>query len=250
MTLLSVENLALTRRGEAVLQPLNFKLQAGEFVGLLGPNGAGKTTLLRALQGLLPHQGRSSLTELPPQERARQAAFLPQSRDVAWPMAVRDLVGLGRIPWGGRDPLQDARAVQAALERLGLQDLALRRADALSGGELARVLIARLVAQGTPLLLADEPGASLDPARQIETMALFADLAREGQGVLASLHDLSLAARYCSRVIVLDQGRLVADGPPDVVLRDDLLAEVFGLQVWRGASDSGAPLLMPLASLR
>lgn len=246
MTVLTVEQLSLTRQGQRVLSDISFSLREGEFLGLLGPNGAGKTTLLRAIQGLLPHEGRSSLAELSAAERARRAAFLPQAREVAWPMAVRDLVALGRLPWTGAAQREDHRAVAAALARMGLESLAARPADRLSGGELARALIARLLAQETPLLLADEPGASLDPARQISTMELFADLAREGRAVVASVHDLGLAARYCTRVLVLDEGRLVADGPPAEVLSDALLAEVFGLRVWR-AEAGGRPLLTPVA---
>lgn len=246
MTALVVDRLSLSRQGDSVLSDISFTVGEGEFLGLLGPNGAGKTTLLRAIQGLLPHEGQSSLAQLPAAERARTAAFLPQAREVAWPMAVRDLVALGRLPWTGAGRGEDHRAVAEALARMGLESLADRPADRLSGGELARALIARLLAQQTPLLLADEPGASLDPARQIATMQVFADLAREGRAVVASVHDLGLAARYCSRVLVLHEGRLVAEGPPAGVLSDELLAGVFGLKVWRGEA-GGLPLLAPVA---
>ncbi|RRH72624.1 ABC transporter ATP-binding protein [Falsigemmobacter faecalis] len=246
MTALEVEALSLTRQGERVLSDISFTLRPGEFLGLLGPNGAGKTTLLRALQGLLPHEGRSSLAQISAEARARRAAFLPQARDLAWPMAVRDLVALGRLPWTGAARSDDHRAVAAALTRMELEALADRPADRLSGGELARALIARLLAQETPLLLADEPGAGLDPARQISTMQVFADLAREGRAVVASVHDLGLAARFCTRVLVLQEGRLVADGPPAEVLSDSLLDQVFGLRVWRGEA-GGLPLLAPIA---
>ena len=177
MTLLDASGLTVRRGGRAVLRDVALSVGAGECVALLGPNGAGKTTLLRALLGLVPFEGRSSLAGLAPLERARRAAWLPQTREIAWPVPVRDLVALGRHPHSRGGPAGSA-AVDAALTRLGLQGLADRPATALSGGEQARVLLARALAQETPLILADEPVAGLDPARQIEAMATLAALAR------------------------------------------------------------------------
>lgn len=242
--MLQVSDLGVARGGAKVMQNISFDVQAGEFIGLIGPNGAGKTTLLRALQGLLAHQGHSSLARMPAAARARAAAFLPQQREVAWPVSVETLVALGRSPHGAGDSAADRAVVAAALARMGLQAAAGRNVRTLSGGELARVLIARALAQDTPLLLADEPAAGLDPAQQLRMMALFRDLAAEGRSVIASIHDLGLAMRFCSRVLVLEAGRLVADGPPTEVLTPELLAQVFGLRMRRLDTPEG-PVLWP-----
>jgi len=228
---LALQNLSVTRQnGRETLRDVSLELGPGEFVGLIGPNGAGKTTLLRAALGLLPATGHSSLADLAPHARAREAAFLPQAREIAWDLTVETLVALGHNPYlapGRRPSAEDAAACERALGEMGLEGFAQRRATRLSGGEQARALIARALAQETPYLLADEPTAGLDPAAQIATMQLFARLAREGRGIVAALHDLSLAGRHCTRLIVLDAGRIAADGPPAEVLTAELLAEVF-----------------------
>jgi iron complex transport system ATP-binding protein len=233
MTLLSVQSLTV-RRGECpVVDAASFRIEKGECVGLIGPNGAGKTSLLRGALGLLPFEGTSSLAALPPKQRAAQAAWLPQTREIAWPMSVERIVALGRLPYlprGARLTPTDQRAVDAALARMGLQNFRTRLATALSGGEQARVLIARTLAQDTPLLMADEPIAGLDPAAQIATLQVFETLAQEGRAVFTSLHDLSLAARFCTRLIMMGAGRIIADGPPRDVLTPDRLAEVFRLR--------------------
>jgi iron complex transport system ATP-binding protein len=217
------------RRGQCpVVDGVTLTVSAGEFVGLIGPNGAGKTTLLRAALGLLRHEGDSSLVALAPGPRARAVAFLPQGREIAWPVSVADLVALGRGPHlAGGLMAQDRAAVDRALERMGLSDFRDRTATALSGGEQARVLIARALAQETPLLLADEPVAGLDPQAQLRCMQVFAGLASERRAVVAAIHDLGLAARYCTRLVLMDRGRVVADGPPRAVLSPDNLAKVF-----------------------
>lgn len=243
--MLSLRSLSVSRGRSKVLQDISFGVQGHEFIGLIGPNGAGKTTLLRALQGLLPHQGESSLAKLAPFARARHAAFLPQAREIAWPVSVETLVQLGRAPHGTGETPADRRAVAEALARVGLSHAAGRNARSLSGGELARALIARALAQDTPLLLADEPAAGLDPEHQLRMMALFRDLAAQGKSVIASVHDLGLAARFCTRVLVLGEGRLLADGPPEVVMTDDLLARVFGLRVHHIETPEGR-FLLPL----
>ncbi len=240
MSLMSLENLSVRRAGEVVLAPLSLRLEPGECVGLVGPNGAGKTTLMRAALGLIGASGTSALAALSPAARAARAAWLPQAREIVWPVSVAHLVGLGAA---ARGRPETHPSVAAALARLDLAPLATRQANALSGGEQARVLLARALAQDTPLILADEPLAGLDPAQAIRTMGLLAALAAEGRGVLASLHDLSLAARFCTRLIVLHRGRLVADGAPAAVLTDALLAEVFGIRCTRVATPEGLMLL-------
>lgn len=232
MTLLSLDRLTVARGACPVVEDVTLTIAPGELVGLIGPNGAGKTTLMRGALGLLPATGASSLAALPPAARGKQAAWLPQAREIAWPVSVETVVALGRIPYlpaGTRLSPVDAAAVEAALERMDLTAMRDRAATQLSGGEQARVLIARTLAQETPLILADEPVAGLDPAHQITTMEVFAGLAREGRAVLVSLHDLGLAARHCTRLLMLHRGRLAADGPPGKVLTPENLRTVFGI---------------------
>ncbi|WP_151718313.1 ABC transporter ATP-binding protein [Gemmobacter serpentinus] len=241
---LRLTDLTVPRGARLVLDGISLAVAPGEFVGLLGRNGAGKTTLLRAALGLIPFRGHSSLAALSSDARARQVAWLPQAREIAWALPVADVVALGRLAHRDRDPV----AVEAALTRMGLQALRDRTATALSGGEQARVLIARALAQDTPLLLADEPVAGLDPAQQINTMQTFRALAAEGRSVVASLHDLGLAARHCTRLVALAGGRVVADGPPAEVLRPGIMAEVFGVEGAYLDTPDG-PLFQPLRSL-
>ncbi|MBL4918496.1 ABC transporter ATP-binding protein [Szabonella alba] len=248
MTLLSVRGLSVTRRGRPVLQDISLTVAAGEVVGLIGANGAGKTTLLRAMLGLLSHRGQSSLAEMPARDRGRHAAWMPQAREIAWPVTVETLVALGRIPHltaGQRLSETDRAAVDRAIARMGLDPFRQRNATNLSGGEQARVLIARVLAQETPLLLADEPVAGLDPAHQISTMHSFTALAAEGRGVVVSLHDLGLALRHCTRLVMLEGGRISADGPPLSVLTPARLRTGFGISAWIGETAQG-PVLQPL----
>jgi iron complex transport system ATP-binding protein len=239
------------RRGQCpVVDDVTLTVDPGECVGLIGPNGAGKTSLLRAALGLLPHAGESSLSRLTPVARAQAAAFLPQGRDIAWPVDVETLVGLGRGPHlAGGMTEADRAAVTRALHRMGLEGFRTRTATALSGGEQARVLIARALAQDTPLLLADEPVAGLDPEAQIRTMQVFADLAAEGRAVVASIHDLGLAARHCTRLVLLSRGRVVADGPPRAVLSAENLSTVFGVRGFHAETPDG-PVFQPLGVTR
>lgn len=249
MSLLALDQLTVTRGQCPVVDSVSLTVESGECVGLIGPNGAGKTTLLRAALGLLPHRGRSSLATLSARDRARAAAWLPQSREIAWPVTVETLVALGRLPHDSRAGRVQARAVETALDRMELAAFRHRKATELSGGEQARVLIARALAQDAPLLLADEPVAGLDPASQIFTLQVFEALASEGHAVLVSLHDLTLAARHCTRLVLLDRGRVAADGPPLEVLTEARLAEVFHLRGHMLETPHG-PLLQPLDVLR
>lgn len=242
---LELTGIGVTRNGNKVLTGVDLHINAGEFVGLLGPNGAGKTTLLRAALGLLPADGRSSLAAMPEQARARTAAFMAQGRQIAWPMPVESLVALGRIAHPGAARATDRSAIDRAISALHLEALRHRPATDLSGGEQARVLIARALAQETPMLIADEPIAGLDPAAQISVMRLFRDIAGQGKLVLASLHDLGLAARFCSRLVMLHKGRIAADGAPGEVLTDRNIARVFGISAHLSRGPDGL-LFQPL----
>lgn len=243
MTLLDLSGLTVSSGGRNILDAVDLAIGEGEFVGLIGPNGAGKTTLLRAAQGLLPATGHSSLASLPLHERARKVAFMPQGRDIAWPVAVERVVSLGRVAHGRGDVGHPA--VSSAISALQLEGLRHRPATSLSGGEQARVLIARALAQETPLLIADEPVAGLDPAAQIAVMRIFSGIAAQGRSVLASLHDLGHAVRYCTRLILLHEGRVMADGVPADVLCAGNLAGAFGITAYFGHTTDG-PIFQPV----
>ena len=251
MTCLSVSDLSVELRGRPVLSGVSFEIGAHEIIGLIGANGAGKTTLMRAALGLIPHSGESSLVKMTPRARGQAAAWMPQAREIAWPVSVEALVTLGRTPHlapgqGPRD--EDRAAVERALAEMNLAAFRNRTATRLSGGEQARVLLARAMAQETPLLMADEPIAGLDPAHQISTMQSFKRLANAGRSVLVSLHDLGLAARHCTRLIVLGGGRVVADGAPGDVLTPALIRDTFGITAWYEQTPQG-PVFQPLEVL-
>ncbi|WP_084863240.1 ABC transporter ATP-binding protein [Salibaculum halophilum] len=248
MTLLRVSGLSIHRGKHAILRDVAFTVGPGELIGLIGANGAGKTTLLRAVLGLLPATGHSSLAALPQRDRAKRAAWMPQTREVAWPVSVERLITLGRLPHLGAGQAMrpaDRAAIDSAIADMGLEAFRHRTATDLSGGELARVLIARTLAQDTPLVMADEPIAGLDPAHQIQTMRLFAGLAGAGRSAMVSIHDLGLAARHCTRLILLGGGRLVADGAPGDVLTPDNLTDHFNITAHFAQTEAG-PIFQPL----
>jgi len=234
---LTVSGLNVRLGDREVLHDVALDLEPGQVIGLIGPNGAGKSTLLRAMLGLIAATGQvaiggTDLRSMGRFHRARRLSFLPQERDVAWPVSVEALVFLGRAPHvssGARSSDEDRAAVDRAIAVMDLEELRHRSALELSGGERARALIARALAQETPCLLADEPTAGLDPAHQISLMATFSKLAADGRLVIASLHDLGLASQWCGRLILLHDGRVAADGPADQVLTPELLAEVYGI---------------------
>ncbi len=243
--ILQAEALHCLRDGKVVLDGLSLQLEAGEVLGIIGPNGAGKSSLLMALACLLPlASGRLVLEDqdprrLAPQARARRLGYLPQEPSLAWPLTVRELVGQGRYPHPA-NPEADARAVDFALARTGLVALAERILTTLSGGERARAHLARLLAGEHAVLLCDEPVAALDPYHQLAFLALLQTLAREERAVAVVLHNLPLAAHWCDRLLVLQEGRAVASGTPDVILTDELLGEVFRV---RGVRDAQGRLL-------
>lgn len=243
--------------GRRVLTGASIRVETGTVVGLLGPNGAGKSTLIRALSGHLAATGQVLVNEMPVESfsrarRARLIAYLPQQRVIGWPVKVKDIVDLGRMPWRtwGVGPSENDRVIcRQAMELMDVVHLADRPADALSGGEQARVLTARAIAQDTPVLLADEPASGLDPAHQIAMMAGFRKIAASGRAVLVSLHDLTLAARWCDRLAILHDGRTVGGGVPAEVMVPEVLGGVFGIAA-RVETDSCGLIVSPVGLAR
>ena len=222
-----------------LLHDATLTLAPGELVALLGPNGAGKTTLLRTALGLLPATSGTvtldgqPLVQVSTAERARAVAYLPQAREIAWPVAVRDVVALGRFAHGatlGRLSPADAAAVECALANCDLLAFADRRADTLSGGEAARMHLARALAGEAALVLADEPVAALDPLHAHQVLGLLRHATRQGQGVLTVLHDLNLAAAYADRLVWMADGRIVADGSVADTLTAERVRAVYGVE--------------------
>lgn len=237
--MIRLDGVSVDYRGRPALRDVSVAIGRGERVALAGPNGAGKSTLMRTIAGLLvPSVGRVELDGEPigslgRSAVARRLAVVPQVASLPFAMRVEDLVGLGRLPH--EDPLRghrpaDRAAVAAAIERVGVGHLLGRDARELSLGERQLVLLALAVAQSAPVLLLDEPTVHLDLRHQVEVMELLADLnERDGTTILAVLHDLRLAATFFPRLLVLDHGRLVADGPPFEVLTPDRIRDVFGV---------------------
>ncbi len=251
--LLAVDDVHVALDGCPVLTGVDLELHAGELLGLVGPNGAGKTTLLRAATtlvalagGRITICGRSAL-EIGRSELARMVAVVQQLPEAPATMAVAELVLLGRNPHLrllGRESTRDYDVAGEVMRRAGCERLALRPLGTLSGGERRRAFIARSLAQEPALLLLDEPTANLDPEAQGEIFELLLDLAAGGVGVLAVVHDLTLA--YCDRIALLDGGRIVAAGAPGRVLTAETVARVYGQRVTVLAHPrSGAPVIVP-----
>lgn len=256
-TTLSAHQVSFARDGNLILDNADLTLSAGELVGLIGPNGAGKSSLLRMMAGLQqPDSGQIYLSnEARPQkllndfsgrERAQVLAYLPQQETPAWPLQVEHLVGLGRAPWhkpmSGKSE-RDKQAIERALEITEMQSLRQRIVTTLSGGELQRTLLARVFAGEPKIILADEPIAALDPYHQLHMMELLAEHAQQGGTVLAALHDLSLAARFCSRLVLLHHGKIVADGQPIDVLTTENLEQVYGISAYVDCRDDGVVII-------
>ena len=237
--MIELQGIAVSYGGRAVLSGIDLSITAGERVALIGPNGAGKSTLLRVVTGLVaPSEGRvvvdgHALRTLDRASVARRIAVVPQQVTVPFSTRVEELVGLGRLPH--EDPFRGARpadraAVASAIERVGIGHLLGRDVRDLSLGERQLTLVALAVAQAAPVLILDEPTVHLDLRHQVATMELLADLnTRDGTTVVAVLHDLGLAAAFFPRLVLLDNGRIVADGEPLQVLSGERIRSVFGV---------------------
>lgn len=241
-----------------VLAGLDLDLEAGSMVGLVGPNGAGKSTLLMLLMGLVrPTAGEIRLLGRPlssyrRRALARRMTLVPQDTRIGFAFAVEDIVAMGRNPYLGRFRVPDAgdlAIIRRAMEQTGVADLARRAVDTLSGGERQRVVIARAIAQETPIVLLDEVTANLDLCHQLEVLELARNMAREGRLVVAAIHDLALASRYCDRVVLLAEGAVRGDGTPASVLTEVNLRRYFKVAARVGPLPGGAGLrIEPLAA--
>jgi len=257
MTMLTAQNLSAALGSRPVLHDISLSLSPGHLAALVGPNGAGKTTLLRALAGLIPstgaiHVGGEPLSSLSLRERAKRFGYLPQGHMVHWPLPARDIVALGRYPHGATDPARlspkDAEAVLRAMQAVDVMEFAERRVTELSGGERSRVALARVLAVEAPVILADEPTASLDPRHQIDVMRGLRAAAEAGVLVIVVTHDLGLAARFADTVLVLSEGRLVSQGEPAEALSEQVMAQVFRISAFRAEYQREA-VIVPWADI-
>ena len=253
--MIEAHGLGVSYGDHRVIEGLDARVPAGEFTVIIGPNGCGKSTLLGALaRGIEPSSGSvvldgREIAEYRAKELARRLGLLPQSPVAPDGIRVSELVARGRYPhrtllgaWSERDEA----AVRSALERTGTADLADRQVDELSGGQRQRVWIALVLAQETPLLLLDEPTSALDLAHQIDVLALCRTLHRQGTTIVAVLHDLNLAFRYASRLVVMREGRIVAEGRPCDIVTAELIDSVFGVSCSiQPDPHSGSPLVIP-----
>lgn len=235
---LRLDAAGVTLGGRAVLEGVTLEARAGEVLALVGPNGAGKSTLLGLLSGeRRPDTGTATLDgrplhEFAPLELARRRAVLTQDNAVSFPFRVREVLEMGRSPWARTPQLADDRAaLEAAAAQADVSHLLDRRFTELSGGERARVSLARVLAQSTGIVLLDEPTAALDLRHQEDVLAVARELAAAGRAVVIVLHDLSLAGAVADRVGLLGAGRLVALGPPAEVLTASRIGEVYGVEV-------------------
>jgi iron complex transport system ATP-binding protein len=253
--ILSASNISVRKGDTDIVQQVSAVCRSGTVTVLLGPNGAGKTTVLRALAGLLkPTLGEATLGDVPllqlsPRDRAQQIGFLPQAADIHWDIDVKTLVGLGRIAhqgWRGGLSAQDQAAIDEALLSTDVAQFANRPVRSLSGGERARVLLARMLAGQPRWLLADEPLAHLDLAHQFEVLDIFVRAAAKGCGVILVLHDLTQAARVADQVLLLSKGRMVMQGSPGDVLTAKVLSDVYDVNIDVAQHADGKLHILPL----
>lgn len=241
MELLTLADVAVEGR----LNPTQLAIKQGEVLGIIGANGSGKSTLLNCIAGIQTYSGSirylgQNINELLPRTRAQHIGYLPQSSHSAWALAVEDIVALGRLPWGDTNE----QAIDTAMQLTHVSEWRKRSAASLSGGQQARVWLARVLA-GTPkILLADEPVASLDISHQQQVMALLQTQAKNDMAVVVSIHDLSLAARFCDTLCLLSEGSVLAYGKPHEVLTRENLKAAFHIDVHVDLSHT-PPIILP-----
>ena len=241
--MIAFENLRAGYGSVDVLRNVSAEAKPGDFIALIGPNGSGKSTLLKTLCGIIPlSSGNITLQGKPissqnPKQRARLIAYLAQSREAMPAMNVKDVIQLGRAPYRGtlgKISPSGQIAIQDAMSKTQSEVFAKRRFDVLSGGEQARVLLARALAVDAPILLADEPIAALDPFYQLSMMEILKAEAKSGKIVITALHDLALAVQFASRIWVMHDGEMIADDTPQKALNDETLKTVFGIRAPQG----------------
>jgi len=250
---LILEGVSFSFGARRVLEDVSLTVGPGELVCVVGPNGAGKTTLLRVAAGLERGAGRVSLGDLDPRaggrrELARHLAYLAQEYAVVFPFTVAEVVLMGRYPHRSSLALEsdrDLEAARAAMERCDVIGLADRKFDELSGGERRRVLLAQAFCQAAPLVLLDEPTASLDPLHALAVFRILGEEKANGQASLVVTHDLNLAARFADRLVVLDGGRVAAAGAPLDILAAPETARAFGVPLYMGRLPGGAAFVVP-----
>jgi len=255
--MIMLTGIRVVRGGRAILNGVSVSAAPRQLLGIVGPNGAGKSTLLRVMANIMDADGGSVIIDgvdrnaLSPRDRARRIAYLPQHPECHWSMTAERVVALGRLPhlslFQGPSPA-DRAAVRTAMTDMDIADLATRRMETLSGGEFARVMLARALASDPRLLLADEPVADLDPYHGLEVMDHLRRLTETDRTVVVVLHDLSLAARYCTHIALMNHGRIVAEGSPEEALSAENLANIYRITALQGAQD-GVPYLLPWSRL-
>lgn len=247
MSVLAARGVTIRIGERSVVQDVSAEVSSGELVGLVGPNGAGKTSLLRAMcrlsklsSGSVTLDGQD-IAGISNRDFARRVSYLPQGHALHWRLDVEHLVGLGRMPhrgpFGGVSDT-DARAISAAMARAEISQFAGRDVGTLSGGERSRAMLARVLAVEAEIVLADEPVSSLDPYHALHVMELLRDLAREGRGVMVVMHDLSLAMRFCDRLVLINDGAVVKQGAPEEVLAHAPLGESYGVHGHYGSHEA------------
>jgi iron complex transport system ATP-binding protein len=231
--LLTATDLSLQTGAAVLLSKVSMQINAGEVLGVIGPNGAGKSSLLKLLAGVcapttgLIKLGSTPLNDCIAGHKARTVAYLEQRPHVHWPLTVTQVVSLGRLPHAASSDADSVAAVHAAIEFTGIAMLAQRQFNTLSEGEKMLVNISRVLAAQPRVILADEPTAALDPYHQLLVLELLRTLASQGKGILVVLHELNLAARFCDRLLLLAEGRIVSEGEPAVVLSANHIAQAY-----------------------
>lgn len=249
MKLLEATALSIKFANKTILDDIDFSMNAGELIGIIGSNGSGKTTLLRTLSGMLPENNNKvqflgrSLSDYNRKKLAQKMAYLPQGNESHWSITVENLVMLGRLPhrkpWQGCSDL-DKKIVQKVLQDCDVSQFTNTTVDTLSGGERARVFLSRALAVEPQLLLVDEPIAGLDPGYQLDVMQKFRQLSNSGMGIICVIHDLTLAGRYCHKLLMLGGQKIISYGKPDQVLSSENLARCFNIKVHKGEAEGHA----------